>query len=413
MLNLQFIKFLRRIVVLGAFVFACGNTQNLFAHNSVAPTLSQPTIIPVRVSDQAVIDVELFTPRVGKSKALVVVVPGTGGIADPYFDYEIVGSAYSPHHRGGLVDTFIAAGFSVAFYNQRGYRLLSTCVLGKNEEERRGTFVAYCVDQNIRVGVDLLTITSDTEKIFSALSQYPYSKDQPVIALAISEGMHHTSTLAGQNRIKVAGIVSIGGPVDSLSTVVEYQLTAQFYYTLVSDAMQRCKLQVIDINDIKRCARPKLSSFASKQLAGFFALGPMTLAQLDSRRLQSQQQYQAFVQKAAEVKTPYPGNFGRFVIPNNWSPQLYHQFFQSKQSVLRQLEGFSGHMRFLVGSADAQIPIPAAGSCKLIAVTTKSCEIQIFEGLGHMLEGENDELPSQQTLKRIVSAVQSTIDYRP
>ena len=62
------------------------------------------------------IQIEVSLPISKKLRALVIVIPGTGGLFDPFFDFELKKEKYDPRSRGGLTSALIDSNYAVAYF---------------------------------------------------------------------------------------------------------------------------------------------------------------------------------------------------------------------------------------------------------------------------------------------------------
>lgn len=366
-------------------------------------------IIPVQVAENVVIEVEVFLPTINPPRALVIVVPNSGGLADPYFDAELAANEYKPERKGGLTEHLLAADFAVAFYSQRGYDLLPECIQGADFHARSRSFVDNCISTKIRSTVTLHIISGDTRKVFEALDQYSGTKDFPKIALAYSEGMHHVSDLAGKALIRPIGIVAVGGPTTSLSSVWGYQMRRDFYYRTTLTAFKNCHVDIISVNELATCAKLQLSADDLSRFADFFGYTSTTRLQLETRRDYSKRLYDEvrLNYAASKLSDTMAGAFGGLPIPVAFSAHYYKEVFEAHRSAVQQLDGFTGKSIFLFGTLDRLLPETDAADASKFALgngQTNKLSKTTIPGVGHGLEDASN-FPPRRALDAIVHAL--------
>ncbi|WP_162057475.1 hypothetical protein [Undibacterium sp. KW1] len=353
-------------------------------------------------------EIEIFSP-LSKPRGIVVVVPGTGGLSDMYFGEEIAKKNYSPDSKGGLTEKLIGSGYTAVFYNQRGYSTLSKCITGDSLYLRSASFVSRCVDPEIRKTVTFSKITADTEKIFKALNQVVETQGVPQLVLAFSEGIYHVNSLIENKEIDPVGVVAVGGPLESISYVMKFQLGFEFYLNLIEKAFLHCDSDVLNVNQIINCSDS--SAYTGIQNSLITAMGGQTISKKD---LPARQEFfKKFVHDAFDKylkisETEYVnGSFLQFVLPKNWSAAYYTEAFSSKKSSVERLRKFPHKVIYMFGSLDHLVPIHSDGICVLDGlVASRTCQIEVVAGVGHGLE-DKSMLPTNEALNKIIAALNS------
>lgn len=394
------------VVVFLVFIGGIAKSANLDSTPFSTSSISVP------LDEGVSTEVELVWPKFSP-KAIVVVVPGTGGLSDPYLSTEITKPIYFPDSRGGLTAKLIGAGYAAAFYNQRGYSTLSKCISGNNFDVRAASFVVRCVNPEIRKFVKLSTIEADTAAVFQALQRHVETRDIPKIVLAYSEGMFHVSSLIQKNKIEPLGVVAVGGPSESMSYIMRYQLGFEFYRNLIAQAFQNYNDDVLDIDHLLSCSNS--SSFPEFKSYFDTYIGGKSLAKKDFPV--RQEFFKKFVQTTFDhYEKPLPtdeyvkGFFNQFFLSKNWSAGYYTEAFSTKESTLKKIENFSGKVIYIFGAWDHLVPIHPAGACATEShIVLTRCEVRIVEKVGHGLEDEN-MVPSRDALNQIVSALDAVIE---
>lgn len=374
------LKFLRALLMLAA-----------------APAYSQ---LVARVDAGIDIPIELYWPG-QTARALVIVAPNSGGLADPYFDPELRQARYRPDHRGGLVAALGSQGYAVAFFSLRGFALLRDCARGDQFAERAAYFAAHCVNSQVRATSSLATTTADTAAVFQTLALWPQTRHLPQIALAFSEGMHHVTLLAGQGRIAPVGIVGVGGPTAALADLWRYQMQRDYYFQLAQRAFQRCPEAELETDRLFDCAQVPVSAATRagmQEFVGAHTVSPDTLAARHQLMQTLYQQVQAHY--AGDVSHEVmAGAFGGVPLPAAWSGLYYAQVFQARTSTVAQLGGYRGRTIYLLGERDYLQP-PAGGECGV----GLSCSVRTVRGVGHGLEDDSG-FPTAAAMRAIIDAV--------
>jgi hypothetical protein len=362
----------------------------------------------VALDHGARITIELVLPEGRQPKGLVVVVPGSGGVADPYLDAELKRPAYDPDSRGGMTAKLLAAGYAAAYYGQRGYALPRTCISGASTPARAASFVLHCVDPAVRARVSLSSITADTGRVFAALAEHPRTRELRQIALPFSEGMHHVSVLAGQGAIHPAAIVAIGGPQVSVAHVVKYQSSYEHYVEIARKAFARCPGQQLAVDGVFRCAGSpstpfhlaKMRELASGEVLARDLLPLIRQSFLERYRLGLSPPH---LPENATMSAVYLGH----PIPVAWNARYAQEQQTASKSTLEQLGSFDGRVRYLFGALDYYMPLPASGPCRAgsgePAVPT-DCRFRVLDGVGHGLEDESGFVPGA-VLDEVIRAI--------
>lgn len=397
--------FFRKIAILTLFFSA----ESVCARNSIERF--EYVVVPVSVAKDISISVEIYLPKERAPRALVIVSPNSGGLSDPYFDQELAEPRYLPDRRGGLTATLVKAGYAVAFYSQRGYEVLGSCLSGDNFQTRAASFVNTCVSTEIRARVSLLTITQDTQAIFNALDTNTKTSGLPKLSLAYSEGMHHVSALAGRGLIKAVGIVGIGGPRSSLASVWQYQMRGDHEFRIVEKAFSSCSAALLSIDQIFSCANITPVPDGPAKMRAFLGSDIASREGLASRREMLLEQYHRALAHYAdsEVSETMEGSFGGNHITAAFSAHYYKEVFEAQTSIVEQLRRFSGRTRFLFGEFDHLLPELAELTVKNTADSAATMSgTSIIRGVGHGLEDQSG-FPPAQALVAIVQALDEVL----
>jgi pimeloyl-ACP methyl ester carboxylesterase len=371
--------------------------------------------LTVSVENEITIQVEVFMPNGGKPRALVVTVPGTDGMGDPYLLRELAQSEYNPDRRGGLTDALLARNYAVAFFSQRGYAAAKSCVAGKNYEQRLQSYADKCVNVGIRAQVSLHTITSDTQKVFSALAKHPRLTQHPQIALALSEGFYHVAQLVKEKTLRPSAIVSVGGPLESLADVLEYQDNRKYYLQKIEAAFSNCKATTMQVEELFKCTKILRSVEKSNALREIFGGDSISINDLAAKKTFFENVTKNYFE--AYSKLPKNAILSRSTdgrILGIWSARFYSDFFAETQPVAEKLFDFNGGLALLYGAEDHRVLVPKAGQCatSIRAKNSKSiCEVIVLPGLGHGLEDETGDQP-KSALKALVAAIENVTPPR-
>jgi len=371
--------------------------------------------IPVSVDGGAVITVETAWPEGARARALVVVVPGTGGLSDPYLNAELRERVYDPDRRGGLTGKLLAAGYAVAYFSQRGYAPLRSCVEGDSPTQRAAALAARCPDPRVRAGVDFVTITADTGRVFAALARHPRTRGLAQIALAYSEGMHHVSAAVGQHAMRPIGIVAVGGPLASLARIVPYQLQYEYFANVASEGFARCPHRDLTAEELFRCAGKWHSPALLAKMSEFMG-APTLRRQLLPLRREATQAYfraQAAFYASQSAQATIAGNFEGHTIPVAWNGRFQYQQMTAAVGSLDQLGDFDGRVVYLFGMRDHLVPLPAPGACpaRPDGSARTTCRVQVIEDVGHGLEDERG-FPPDAVLDALLRAVDEVAQAR-
>jgi alpha-beta hydrolase superfamily lysophospholipase len=380
----------------------------LIAFSLAAITASaKPARVELSVAayDNTPIAVEVYGAE-AHPKALIVVLPGTGGQTDPYFDAEVTRDAYDPDHRGGLTETLFSANYAIAFVGHRGYRTGTRCVPAIPLPQRVDKLVAACVDSATRAMVDLTMITQDTLAVVTKLKQ---TYRLPVIVMAYSEGGYHIAKLIHDGTFIPDGLVLIGTPLQSVSEVFEYQISREFAFNLANRALERCPGKMLSIANAFSCADIKDTFERREQLLAFLAQDWVTPEAIVQRRTAHRQFLNDLEARFASRERPTTlGGFwlGR-QLPIAWSGNFYTEAFASKTPVSALLSDYRGPVALFYGELDDLVPHEGAALCRRAYM---SCVIPQVIPLGNHALGAADRMPLHDTLTQIRKALDSMLD---
>jgi hypothetical protein len=328
--------------------------------SNLATAARTNSIVQVGIGDAA-LDLELSFPAAAKPRAIVVIVPGSGGLSDPYFDSEIRQPKYAYLHRGGITDMLTQAGYAVAAYSVRGYRGASCIPEDTAPAERAAYFVAHCADQDVRGKVSLTDITEDTKRIFSFLRQAPSTSGLGQIALAYSEGMFHVlDAFSGEMPDALMGIVAVGGPHDSLRTTLEYQLTRSAYFKLIDTSFARSKSSSESADEIMK-ANDKDATFNRAGLIETMGSDPIRRDAIPARQAYWRDAYRQLYDKFAPgtLEGTMDGVLDGVHIEKAWSIKYYSQLISDDRRPSEAYRQFKGSIIYMYGLDDVLVRIPS------------------------------------------------------
>jgi hypothetical protein len=346
----------------------------------------------------------------GTPRALIVVVPGTDGISDPALIAELKQSEYRPDSRGGLTDLFLRANYAVAFYSQRGLAPPKSCISGNSYEQRLQAYADKCVDVSVRAQVSLRTVTSDTQKVFSALTKHPRLEQMPQIALGLSEGLYHIAQLVKEKAIQPRSIVAVGGPLEALSDAFDYQSNRKYYFHLIAAAFAECKTNNMRVEQVFLCGKTKPTPEKVNIIKELFDGDSTTINNLAARKTLFEnavkQDIQANLQLPANAITTQSVD-GRIL--GIWSARRNTEVSLATESASEKMSSFGGGLIFIFGAEDHRVRVPKAGQCRTklgAQSSTAPCEIIVLEGIGHGLEDASG-FPTKPALDKLLAAVDS------
>ena len=367
--------------------------------------------VPVYLADGHRSAIEVVLPQQRAPRGLIIVSPGSTGFSDPYLEGELQKPAYDPNSRGGLTVRLTEAGFGVAFFSQRGYTPLRTCVQGDTFLQRTHSVIEHCMNASIRASVTLSTITQDTGKVYLQLAEDPRTHGLNQISLAFSEGIFHISELVSKGYIHPIGIVGVGGPIESFSEVARLQLRREFHLNLAETAFRRCKRDVLDVSRILQCSGIQPLPVNTAAMRDVLGADSISREQLALRRDYWNQFEHEFSKKYSNmpVGTPTGGTFAGIPYPVGWSARYFSEILAETTTTGDFLNNFKGKTIYIFGSLDSKVPVPKRGNCRLgrnSSTAIKMCNVVVVDGVGHGLEDDTG-LPTQWALDQIVRAVNS------
>jgi hypothetical protein len=376
--------------------------------NSTAANYSKKTSIDIEIADNIFLAVDIYNAV--NPKALIVVSPGSEG-----FGENIIAALNKKINsrllKDELIDVANKAGYSIAYYWQRGLLRSNECLKGDTYEERKKSYVANCYKPQIRGKVDLYTTTADTEKVYKTLTTHSLTKNLPIVALAVSEGSYHISKLIELSKIKPVGIVFIGGLFGSLRETVEYQFRSDFYIEKIALTFNATGKEYISLADVVK--HGKLNIFIEppgKPPWGVeMVMGKLQINKEDAaaRKVYFEKQLEKVLVKYSEanIDAPVNGNFDGIEWPSSSSFSYLTQQLSAKEKIADQLRQYEKKVVYLYGSHDSLVKLPSNYSCPYGKLR---CRIEIVQGVGHALQDESGLKPDK-SLAAIINAVNEVI----
>lgn len=360
--------------------------------------------IDIKVEGNITLAIDIY--KASNPRALIVVSPGSEGFGENIIA-ALNQKTESKLSKDKLIEVANEAGYSIAYYWQRGYLRTSDCLVGDSYEQRRKSFVDYCYKPNVRGKADLHTTTMDTEKIYKKLLIHPATKNLPIVSLAISEGSYHVSRLIESKKIQPIGIVFIGGLFGSLRETVEYQLRNDFYMEKIYQTFKLTGKEYISFADVVKYG--KLNIFieppGKPPWGAALAMGQIQINKDDAaaRKSYFENQFQKILAKHSilAIDTPTNGNFDGIEWPSSSSFNYLPQQLLAKTKIVDYLDQYDKKIVYLYGSFDSLIKLPNSASCPYAKL---KCRIETIQGVGHVLQDESGFKPDR-SLAAIINAV--------
>jgi hypothetical protein len=379
----------------------------LFLQPALAMDLYKKTSIDVEVDKGITVAIDVYMPlNNAKPKALVIVSPGSDGVGENVFERLNRGEG-NPETSDQLADALTKAGYAVAFFWQRGYLRTKDCVKGNSYEEKQKSYVANCYIKEIRANSDLHTTTSDTEKVYEALSLNHLTRNLSVVSLAISEGSYHISKLIQLKKINPAGVVFIGGMFESLAETFAYQFRYDFYFDKMDLAFSKSKKDTISFADLVKYGGinifiepPRREPWKAQE-----AMGAAFITKVDAanRKVMLARKFQEFLFElpTKPLGLPEYGFFDGLLAPSAISSSYLPQAFKATTDIVDQLAEYDRRVFFLYGSFESLIKLPSIYQCPHNKL---QCKIEVIEGVGHYLQDQAGLRPPQ-SLNAILNAI--------
>jgi hypothetical protein len=385
----------------------------LLAKQSLAHEAFEYSKHQVEVSSNISISLDVYKPIAPlKTKALIVVSPGSSGLGDLCAGEFLNDKTVNFHHRCGLVKIFVDKGYAVAFYSQRGLLRLSECLQGDDFESRRQSYPLNCYLPEVRKELDLYTTTDDTEKVYAFLSKL-FEKNLAVISLPTSEGSYHISKLVGSGKIKPVGVVLAGGVYGSLKEAWDVQKSYTHYFEKIEATFKRFNKDVISLNEIIEVNY--LDSDYEHQ-----ENNPSTFRRFLGLEVTSRNKIDLFYNMALKNKriwearvadldylSPLSDDFYGAATPNYKNINYLRQMLASTEKLSDSYKGFPGKVIYVYGAFDRQMKIPPEGNC---GIPQTACQVKILQHVGHGLEDASGEMPAS-SLNQLLDSVNEVYEY--
>jgi len=367
----------------------------------------------VEVSSNISISLDVYKPIAPlKTKALVVVSPGSDGLGDLCVGKFLNDKTVNFHHRCGLVKIFVDKGYAVAFYSQRGLLRLSECLQGDDFESRRQSYSLNCYLPEVRKELDLYTTTDDTEKVYTFLSKL-FEKNLAVISLPTSEGSYHISKLVGAGKIKPIGVVLFSGVFGSMKNFWDHQRNYTIFFEKIEATFKHFNRDVITLDEIievnhldSEYERQKNKPWNFREFIGLDVTSRNTIDIFYDKALKYKNLWES---RAADptYKEPIAGDLYGMTFPNYKSMDFARQLLTSTEKLSDSYKGFPGKVIYVYGAFDRQMKIPPEGNC---GIPQTACQVKILQHVGHGLEDASGEMPAS-SLNQLLDSVNEVYEY--
>lgn len=331
------------------------------------------------------IRVNIGYPAKHSPKAMVIFLPGTDGVAA--LDVEQALSVESAGRSiNGLGEQLIAAGYAVAYFNQRGIVDFKDCLTGESTAARADSFFSRCYKEETRAGVNMRNVRGDTLKVLRRIRQLPGMHGRKVILLSFSEGGFHAAKLIGAGLLKADGIVAIGVPSLSPHDTNIMQATRGFFF-------QRMRA-VVALQPDGRLAKarigelfPLLDEQGKQELRDLFpgefidasAIADAWRVQLDDYAVYSQEW------SAARPDRHMSGTMAGRAVGAVVGVQWELDNVAEREDVCTQLAHFVGRVAFLYGEHDTRAGPEELKHCDAVNAVRPRFTIDVIPGAGHGL----------------------------
>lgn len=364
--------------------------------------------IEIKTIDKEIIFADLHLPNTRRPKALIVMVPGTAGLADPFFTGSIKSSKYSPNYKGGLTQALTSIHMVLLSYNQRGYRRLNNCIHGSNEYAREQSFSENCISKNLRKYVGLKTITEDTLSVLLEAQKISKKMGVPLIVLSFSEGTYHISTLLKMKNIAIDGLIGIGSPITTLAETFEQQLRKKYIFEILENALESCNLNgIISVNKIFDCNTKKISVNTKEQIRIILGTEPFETSEITKKKDSVNKIADDILKYYLDLQSPHPitGWLGDRELAENWSSVYFSEIFQDQTNIYHSLSFANLPIHLIYGELDTQVQLPSQFIPRpRVGHIENRIEIKIVDGLDHYLSQDDVQI-SKSGLEQICQSI--------
>ncbi len=377
-----------------------------------ANTASSFKPLEIRTADQETIYADLYLPNKKPPRAIIVMVPGTAGLSDPYFIGSIKSSRYTPHYKGGLTQALTSNRFAFLSYNQRGYRRLNECVRGDNEFARQLSFSEKCILKNLRMHVDLKTITRDTLSVLLEAQVIARKMKAPMLVLSFSEGTYHVSKLLRINNIGIVGLIGVGSPITTLSETFEQQLREKYIFDVLENALKTCNLNgKISIDEVFNCSTKNISVRAKERLTITLGTGITETSEITKKKEHVNKIADDIIKYYQDLQSPHPisGWLETQELIENWSSAYFSEIFQERSNIYDNLWSANLPIQLIYGELDMQVQPPnSLVRGQNLATIDNRIEIKIIKNLDHYLSQDEKQI-SKSGLEQILASIRTIL----
>lgn len=393
------------VAMIALCLLAFSNTSNAKSNFNVRS-------LQITTFDHEVLNADLYFPKNRSGNALVVLIPGTSGLSDPFFMSAIKQPVYLPHFKGNLIDTLTSNRHMVMTYNQRGYRSLDKCVLGDNEASHIHSFLNNCVASELRSKVSLSIITQDTNSILQRAEAIAKQMGVPIVLVAFSEGMYHIAKILQSRGTRISALIGIGSPISTLSETFEQQLRRANFFQTIESAIKNCNLiSNITATEIATCANKKIEGISYEELQQFFGKLPLNKIEILIKKESSIENAKAVVSYYKNLKIAHPINgwFGDQIMASNWSSAFFSEAYNDQTNIYETLSQMNIPTYLLYGSNDTLVGVPAHFIEKQDGSSTRQkIVIHVIPDLDHYLS-KDGRVMDKSGLKKIVQFIKISL----
>jgi len=322
-------------------------------NNSYKPPMEQE--FTANVNNQIDIPVVINNPRKHTSKAVVIMIPGTGGFT------RNMKFGNSGTDRDNIFKNISVSltqnGFSTARFDERGY----SCNQSPTASER-------CRNVNDISKISSNTQQDDTRKVYD-LVKGKYTINDCIILMTFSEGIIPVSKLLEKRLISPKGIVAVSAPMDSPTNLMQWQMVGRHMsrLSIVSSSLKEAQRnkKSYDVNNSTDSDNLTLSDLSNKK-----SLNLLTAA------------YKSVMNDAISRadSEPFIWN-GEVMASYGW----WKTWFIDKVPISSRLRYYKGPLTLIYGSIDSQLSVQQQIASGSNLTGTINREIKVLNGVGHTL----------------------------
>lgn len=352
------------------------------------------------------------TPIPESGFPLVLIIPGTRGSSDVYFDFVDLNS----HSDGfaGIADRLNQEGVVVVRFDSRARTAPSKCLKTgetreRTEAENKVLYETVCWNNDEGGTIDFQTWMEDIATVFDVSLSFVHIDSKKIVLVGTSEGFVHMSFALANKKIYGKAAFGIGAPADSLRNI----LMGQSVYGVISFLTHKFSNEVLmlDVTQISTELFDKVGVKDQEVFEKYFkekkSISRDDVLEFRNFLLSDRAKLVDLAKKypRSATVTENNGDYSQTLFSIGYVKDVYINDIGTIQP-LDLLYDFTGPIKLYYGSddhlvnVDLQRPILEAAKKK-----NPHIEYEVFQGLMHGLQKRNESFPSDEIARKLAGEI--------